>query len=88
MKAALVIALLLAGCASQPPRPVPPEYVRVAPSAALLEIEAEPVAPDADTSTQRDAARYLSELHEWAERGWARVLEIKAWSERPHGNGN
>lgn len=81
MKAMFILAtLLLAGCASQPSRPLPPEVVRVTPPAALLEIEAAPVAPDADTATQRDAARYLNELHEWAERGWARVLEIKVWS--------
>lgn len=81
MRAAALLmgALLLAGCASAPLRWQPPEIVRVTPPAALMGEESAPAVPG-ETATQRDVARYLVELHEWAERGWARVRGINEWA--------
>ena len=79
--AIITLALLLGACAT-PPRPAPPELVRVLPPAALTETEPKPQAPDPDVSTQRDVARYLLDLSEWGERATARVTAIRQWAER------
>lgn len=76
----IAIAALLISCASNP-LPEAPDTVRITPPASHLGLDLEPAAPDPDTSTQLDAADYLNDLHAWGKRGWARVLEIKTWTE-------
>lgn len=80
-RAALVACLALAGCASAlEPLPEPlPRPVVCAPSAGMTENEPPPETP-AGQYTQRDVARYVTDLHQWGSRGWEKVARVRQWS--------
>lgn|SRR5690554_5998173 len=77
----IVLAVLLAGCGSQPaiPPPAPVVVVLCAVPGEMTLSEAEPVRPAGDY-TQRQVALYLGELHRWGSGGWERLEAVRAWS--------
>ena len=82
MRAALFVCLALTGCAGSPeatpPAPFPTPAI-CAPSAGMTEIEIPPATP-AGHYTQRDVARYVTDLHQWGSRGWEKVARVRQWS--------
>ncbi|UXF57477.1 hypothetical protein YPCBV1_00024 [Chromohalobacter phage YPCBV-1] len=76
-----LLALLLTACASAPePLPAPlATPVVCAPSAGMTQHEAPPRTP-AGEYTQRDVARYITDLHQWGSRGWEKVAQTRQWS--------
>ncbi|WP_167856052.1 hypothetical protein [Natronospirillum operosum] len=80
-----LVAVVLTGCGTMPgPEPTPPPPAQplvfcVVPAGLLVAPEA-PDRPQGDYS-QRDVARYLSDLHAWGSEGWQRIDAIDEWSE-------
>lgn len=75
IRPALISLLVLAGCATPEPETV--EVFR-APPAALLNCQASPVVPDAQT--QADVARYIVRLHAAGSDCRSKLNAVRSWA--------
>lgn len=77
----VLVAGLLAGCASQPvvlpTPPAPPAVVLCAPESEMTAPEAQPERPTGIYS-QRQVALFVEQLHRWGSRGWKKLAAVRA----------